>query len=1011
MARIRDYATTVYAAATTANMVMDMPIHVAGDLLLAFVGKDAASAFTTPSTAVGTPVSSSNWTLIRSGTSTGAGGGIYALRATSASENVTFPLTIDTCVGTIISIKEVYGSTVADAVSSSVAYGTEDATLPFAGVGITTSVANALLFSHRFADTTVGTSYLPPWVNIFTGDAANGGSTVAYSFEPTVSTAVAAPSMWSGGEDDGKAAMCEVRDLYQDLGVFTNIAITLNNTITKSSGTSFITSGVRVGETITIETAEDSGNNGLWTVATVAADVITVTSATLVNNADDDTMRIYAGSNGGSIMSYIPLDVVPSVLISPLTGSATTSIERGAYVAAASIVITSVAGKTVTGVTVASTADAGFNPFRGSMLTAGASSTTGLAHTEFNLTSTQDVTTGDLIFGTFMHTGPRDYLDSGNVSRGGKYILLGSTTANWRAWVVGGQFSKTDSPNVRVNFLIEPSYTTTQYSSAGTANYASLDYLAFGSSGYFGAPSIRWNELWELRTAVLAGGSATAPFNFDDLVFTVNGGCGNIPVLQQSGSSAVVWIPLQFGGNEKIGVGINLNVFQWSRQASTTLGYVDCHVSDEALGVEFYGTGANDYIHITNSVFTRDTPYYWRFNASHSASADIDFTGTSVIGANVTLRSTVTLDRVVFIDCGTFTQNAATITNSTFSNTVVTSASPTDMDNISDSSFTSDGTGHAIVVGSAIAVPGSPLSITFSGNTFTSFASTDGSTGNEAIHILYTSGTLTINIAGGGSIPSIRTGGATVVVQNPVTVKVTVKDANTLVAIQDARVLMEADSVATGTHTGANNASTLTDGSQSFTIDALIGYRIYNTTDGSDGLITDNDATTVTAALAGGTQNDWDTSDAYIIVAKPALNPVSIASATTTATVTHRNHGLINSSSVVIRGATEDEYNGIFTISNVTTDTYQYTMSADPVGILATGSPTATAVILSDVTGDGTPDPVGILQTTSFNYIIDQPITGKVRRATTGDLYKTGAITGTITSNGLDTTVLLIVDE
>jgi hypothetical protein len=361
---------------------------------------------------------------------------------------------------------------------------------------------------------------------------------------------------------------------------------------------------------------------------------------------------------------------------------------------------------------------------------------------------------------------------------------------------------------------------------------------------------------------------------------------------------------------------------------------------------------------------------------------------------------------VTFIDCPTFTQNSATLTNCAFDNTKVISTAPADMALISDSTFTSSGTGYAIDVGSAGAVPGSPASVNLSGDTFTGYASSNGTTGNEAIHVLYTSGTLTINITDGGSTPSIHTAGATVTVLNAVTVKVTVKDATSLVVIEDARVLMEATSIATGTHTGSNNAATLTDASQAFTIDELVGYRIYNTTDGSDGLITANTATTVTATLAGGTGNDWDTSDAHIIVSLPAQNPVSIASAGTTATVTHRNHGLATGAQVVIRGATDDIYNGIFTISNVSTNAYDYTMPSDPAGGAATGSPTSTAIILSDVT-----DEFGILQTTSFNYTYDQPITGKVRKATTGTKYKTGTLTGTITSTGLDTTMLLIADE
>jgi len=69
-----------------------------------------------------------------------------------------------------------------------------------------------------------------------------------------------------------------------------------------------------------------------------------------------------------------------------------------------------------------------------------------------------------------------------------------------------------------------------------------------------------------------------------------------------------------------------------------------------------------------------------------------------------------------------------------------------------------------------------------------------------------------------------------------------------------------------GTHTGAANASTLTDSGKSWTTDQWVGYRIRNTTDGSFGTITANTGTTITATLMGGTDNDWDASDAYVIV-------------------------------------------------------------------------------------------------------------------------------------------------
>lgn len=70
-----------------------------------------------------------------------------------------------------------------------------------------------------------------------------------------------------------------------------------------------------------------------------------------------------------------------------------------------------------------------------------------------------------------------------------------------------------------------------------------------------------------------------------------------------------------------------------------------------------------------------------------------------------------------------------------------------------------------------------------------------------------------------------------------------------------------------GTHTPAGASSTvLTDTSQAWTIDELIGLQVFNQTDLSSAIITDNDATTVTvAALIGGTGNNFEQDDVYEI--------------------------------------------------------------------------------------------------------------------------------------------------
>ena len=74
-----------------------------------------------------------------------------------------------------------------------------------------------------------------------------------------------------------------------------------------------------------------------------------------------------------------------------------------------------------------------------------------------------------------------------------------------------------------------------------------------------------------------------------------------------------------------------------------------------------------------------------------------------------------------------------------------------------------------------------------------------------------------------------------------------------------------------GTHTGAANQAVLTDSTQNWVPSSLIGQVIKNDTDGSSTTVTANDATTVTGVLSGGTDDDWDTGDAYTMTTLASL--------------------------------------------------------------------------------------------------------------------------------------------
>ncbi len=80
---------------------------------------------------------------------------------------------------------------------------------------------------------------------------------------------------------------------------------------------------------------------------------------------------------------------------------------------------------------------------------------------------------------------------------------------------------------------------------------------------------------------------------------------------------------------------------------------------------------------------------------------------------------------------------------------------------------------------------------------------------------------------------------------------------------------------------------------------------------------------------------------------------------------------------------------------------------------------TGAMVLLEADTGGDLPAGTDIIKTTTsagvvsvdFNYSADQPVTGVVRKGSASAFYQEGIITGTITENGLDLTVLLVEDE
>jgi hypothetical protein len=108
---------------------------------------------------------------------------------------------------------------------------------------------------------------------------------------------------------------------------------------------------------------------------------------------------------------------------------------------------------------------------------------------------------------------------------------------------------------------------------------------------------------------------------------------------------------------------------------------------------------------------------------------------------------------------------------------------------------------------------------------------------------------------------------------------------------------------------------------------------------------------------------------------------------------------------VIIRGANEDAYNGVYQITVTGVDSYTYTMneSADSP---ATGTITATFAVISGLTNSS-----GIISDTR-SWSSSQAIAGRVRKSSSAPYYQQGLITGTINNvSGLSITIQLIRDE
>ena len=506
------------------------------------------------------------------------------------------------------------------------------------------------------------------------------------------------------------------------------------------------------------------------------------------------------------------------------------------------------------------------------------------------------------------------------LSNGAHSVYLSSnatTPANdYKRWSVGGNDTVRGATPAHLAVVIDPD--ATAQGSAGTFDKTSTDFwgMAMYYADYGGGLS---SYGFVSRTMIIDHSSKTATdmpkvygtgCTIKELAEDTIGGTYNTTYhtnAQQIGTTIFLGMPFT------IGKASNSTTFNDEGYTVISPG------SNETADPRYHLTTSSMRVYLnlqTSDTATFSGTYVW------GTMADFDFDTTQTVTfssptfngiGNMTVGSGVT-GPANWLNAGTITMNGCDIDGSTF-NGCTTLNVDADIANMTISNST-----NGITIDTAGTYQFS--NVQFSGNT-------------NDVHLTHSTGTVTINIVGGGDVPTIsNTGGGSYAVNQPVTVSVHAEDL-TGTAISGARVLLKAST-------------------------------------GGD---------------------------------LPAGASVSITRSGSTATVTHTSHGLSTSDQVVIAGANEDGYNGLFTITVTGTNTYTYTLSGTPA-TPATGTITATAVVLS-----GTTDASGNISDTAFNYTANQPVVGTVRKASSAPYYKATSLVGTITTAGLAITSIMSEDS
>ncbi len=361
-----------------------------------------------------------------------------------------------------------------------------------------------------------------------------------------------------------------------------------------------------------------------------------------------------------------------------------------------------------------------------------------------------------------MYWGTGNTFDATRVGTKGVIIVFVDSSDNWVAYQL--REWRRIAANSAYKFFVKPGETAA-YDSGGPIDWsdiAKVGYFYHRRAGTTTSVYIIMGQLYTTAATSIVGGGAAWPVTAQRCKQMLLGGqgiglfSGDAPL--QGNGQLLSNIPLQFGD------GTNPTYVKTTAQSiETGFNTYDWQLTDSDISVAVKGS-ANCTFDFSASILATSSRQAFVIHADSSTAATYSFVGCSLVGWDVTWKTGIPCTLATFSGCYEIDMKGADMTNCVISGTANTDSALT----FTESGATMDGctidvtdtsAAYHLELGTAV------TAITLADVTFT------GTPGTDKVHVLKTTGTVTITISGTTTLVAgdVTSAGATVVIAAPAT--------------------------------------------------------------------------------------------------------------------------------------------------------------------------------------------------------------------------------------------------